>query len=183
MQHRADLEDDEYAIERLPRGTYYPVEKLLFRNWNGKKFMVRWKGFRPGRKGQGGDDEWATRANLMQDIPQMVLAFERACRFDPMEPPPPVQCRCGDRAETRGDADGGAEAAGVGAGVSEERRGDADGGVEAAVAEVLADGEARVGEDEWDTVTTRSAPLSWAALAEEGVWVDPDDQHRTPPMV
>lgn len=50
-------EDAKCAVEHLPWGTYYPVEKLLWQNHDGSKFMVRLKGFRPGRKCEGGDDE------------------------------------------------------------------------------------------------------------------------------
>ena len=210
--HQADLDNDEYAIKRMPRGTYYPVEKLMFRNWNGKQFMVRWKGFRPGRKGQGGDDEWASRANLMQDIPTMVLAFERACRFDPMEPPAPragvtegVGCGCGcvsgvgsarpqttDISEEMVEEDGVHSARDVRVTSTGGRGMNAGGccatGSNAGTEEVApADAEAgtrkEAGTEGWDTVTTRAGPLSWDELAEEGVWVDPEDRQRAPPQV
>ena len=34
-------EDAANAIEHLPRGTYYPVDKLLYRNFNSTRFMVQ----------------------------------------------------------------------------------------------------------------------------------------------
>ena len=74
-------EDDEYAVENLPGGTYYPITKLLRRNVKGNSFKVRWSGF------QKEADEWRSRTALMKDCPQLVREFEKACRFDPMAPP------------------------------------------------------------------------------------------------
>ena len=152
-------EDDAFAIEHHPSGTYYPVKELLYRNHNGKRFMVRWKGFRAGR-GRHGDDAWVSRARLMQDCPSMVLAFERACRFDPMEPPK-VRSVAGGEDTTTAEL------------VQAQHELDVE---SEDVPRVVLEGAL------WDPVTVQELPATWDTLGATGIRVDPADSDRSPPQ-
>ena len=140
-------EDDEYAVEQLPGGTYYPITKLLRRNVKGTSFKVRWKGF------QRAADEWRSRAALMKDCPDLVRAFEEACKFDPMAPP----------VETAGWREAREAKQAITDGIRPSRN----------AAEV------RTHRD--DVILTDASEMSWDTLRRHGLCVDPEDEHRTPP--
>ena len=120
--------------------------------------MVLFKGFRPGRKCEGGDDEWCPRARLLKDCGKLVKDFEWACCFDPMVPPTQ----------------------------SHEMAGEGQGHCHEVVAEQGASGEcgemSGCGGEAHEILQVDDDMVTWDTLARAGVGVNPADKERTPPQ-